>query len=139
MENKLLFLLIFSFLLYCCQNKKSNDNTENKTETENIVIIDNYDNDWQKDYEGCLNLRTLQYAKILIEDNNLLGKSTNEFINVFGKPNKIEEYDNKVYLIYFMHSVCEEGKKVEGADECWVDFYFENDKLTEIPNGVCIQ
>ena len=93
-----------------------------------------YNNDWQKDGCGCLHLRTLKLADFLIVTNNLLGKSTKEFMKIFGPPNRREnEYEQQQTFIYYLNSVCKEGIKIEGADECWVEFIFKNDELMEIP------
>jgi hypothetical protein len=97
------------------------------------------DNDWKKDSVGCLHLRTLELADSLIIVNNLLSKSTDEFIKVFGISNKKKEYDNKVVLVYYMDSVCKDGLLIKNADKCWVEFIFKNNKLTEIPTGYFIE
>jgi hypothetical protein len=69
----------------------------------------------------------------LIIVNNLLSKSTDEFIKTFGIPNNTKEYDNKMVLIYYMYSVCNEGLLIENADKCWIEFVFKDDKLTKVP------
>jgi hypothetical protein len=97
------------------------------------------DNDWKKDSVGCWHLRTLELADSLVSVNNLLAKSTDEFINVFGIPNKKKEYNNKIVFIYYLYSVCKEEKLVENADKCWVEFIFKDNKLTKIPTDYFIE
>ena len=45
-------------------------------------------NDWKKDQNGCLKLRTKKLAIELITKHNLNHSSKEKFINVFGEPNE---------------------------------------------------
>jgi hypothetical protein len=136
-SSKYLALISLLFLLFsCCWQKKNN---KNRVEMETPTITEIQNNNWKKDSVGCLRLRTLELADSLIVANNLLGKSTNEFIDIFGKPNEIIEQNHRVLFNYYMMSVCRDDELVEGADKCWVQFDFINDKLVEIPNVYLIE
>ena len=132
---KYLTLISLLFLLTSCfRGQKNND--ENNKEVEIPVIIRVQDND----SINCLHLRTLELALAdLITTNNLLGKSTNEFIKVFGKPNRITEDNAEKHLIYYAKSFCEADKFTKGADRAWAQFDFKNDTLTIIHPIFCFE
>lgn len=76
------------------------------------VVVEVQDNNWKKDSVGCLHLRTLELADSLIIANNLLGKPSNEFIIVFGKPNRIVEDNTKKFFVYYIKTFCRNGKRL---------------------------
>jgi len=113
-------------------------NDENKGEIGMYTIVKMQNNKWTTDSIGCY-FRTLELADSLIITNDLLGKSSNEFIKIFGEPNKIVKRDTKKFLIYYMNTFCRNGKLIDGADKSWVEFDFENDKLMIIPRDYAIE
>lgn len=119
-------LLIMLLCVFCgCNGQTSSSEPQAPAIQEQDVSI----NDWQKDKNGCLKIRTKELAETLIEKYNLKNKTQSEFLNVFGIPNKKEERNNQQVLIYYFDCVCDNGELVEGGDKCYAEFYFENDSL----------
>lgn len=117
------------------QNEKKQFTSENiamlnVTSTE-FITLDTNRQKWLKDSTGCLYLRSLELADQLIKNYDLFHKSKSEFILVFGKPNDINNTQDKLYLIYYIKSVCYEGMLIENADKSWIDFIIINDTLRE--------
>lgn len=90
--------------------------------------------EWRNDSCGCLGIRSMNLAKMLIEENGLLNKTVEEFVGVFGAPNKKKTVTNTVILLYYSNSICDENRRLNvGSDRCWIEFVFENNQLKEIP------
>ena len=81
------------------------DNSE-----QNEAII----NDWKKDQNGCLKLRTKKLAIELIAKHNLDHSSKEKFIN-----------DAEV-LVYYFDTLCD----AQEQDKCYAEFYFKSGLLT---------
>lgn len=124
-------ILFFLLIIYSC-----NYSIDNKSimATDRCCTIDNDSIDWKIDSCGCLGIRSMALAKLLIEENNLLEKSSSEFIEVFGKPNNTKTDDGVIYLQYYFNTVCDKKKHpIKGADKCRVEFVFKDGLLLEIP------
>ena len=140
---------IYCFILFGCVNTESTDTSERVSMKQNSHIQDV--NDWKRDSLGCLRLRSLELARDMIEQNNLLDKSTEEFINYFGKPNEINKggrlakrypfgSQSEIILIYYIETLCENDTFIiEGADKCWVWFNFRENKLKKIPEIIACE
>lgn len=134
MKNALLIIM-----LSCAINSCNIENGHLMREKEQCIKPDNIHN-WRIDSCGCLGLRSLELAGSLIEENDLLNKSAEEFESVFGRPNKKKTLNDMVYLVYYLNSVCDENNRPrKGADRCWVEFVFQNNRLTEIPQYYTIE
>jgi len=124
------FLFVFLFLFYSCSQKKRFDFEFVENKVEDSMKFNN----WKIDSWGCLNLRSLDLAKELIENNLLINDSIQRFINIFGAPNEINEEKNLMALIYYSETQCINGEINTGADKCWVQFNFSNQLLIEVPS-----
>ena len=93
------------------------DNSE-----QNEVII----NDWKKDQNGCLKLRTEKLAIELIAKHNLNDSSKEKFINVFGEPNEKKFINDAEVLVYYFDTLCD----AQEQDKCYAEFYFKRGLLT---------
>ena len=89
---------------------------------QNVVII----NDWKKDQNGCLKLRTENLAIELIAKHNLNHSSKEKFINVFGEPNEKKLINDTEVLVYYFDTLCD----VQEQDKCYAEFYFKSGLLT---------
>ena len=87
---------------------------------QNVVII----NDWKKDQNGCLKLRTEKLAIELIHNLNLSSKE--KFINVFGEPNEKKFINDAEVLVYYFDTLCD----AQEQDKCYAEFYFKSGLLT---------
>lgn len=109
--NNIKRVVLFSVLLLCsCASKQIN-------------------NDWNKDQNGCLQLRNKDLANKLIKENALMNGSESNFLKVFGKPDSINQTSDAKILVYYMLSMCENSKPVEDSDKCWAEFHFESGEL----------
>ena len=68
---------------------------------QNIMII----NDWKKDQNGCLKLRTEKLAIELIAKHNLNHSSKEKFITVFGEPNEKKLINDAEVLVYYFDTL----------------------------------
>jgi hypothetical protein len=116
MKNLMLLCLIV--ILYSCNNKD---------ELRKL----HQDPNWVKDYNGCLGLRSVKNAERLILNYKLTGASKEDFVKVFGKPNKIEKSFFSQSLFYVEESLCENEKLDPNAEKCFIIFSFTNDKLKD--------
>lgn len=124
-------LIPFVLLLLGCTNKDLE--TEEKRPFLESKLKQTF-NSWKADSLGCQGNRNLGLAQKMIYNNNLLNKTTREFINHFGKPNNMRRVDKFTTLDYYIKSNCVgDSIIVEGSDKCWVQFKFVEDKLEEIP------
>ena len=89
---------------------------------QNVMII----NDWKKDQNGCLKLRTEKLAIELIAKHNLNDSSKEKFINVFGEPNEKKFINDAEVLVYYFDTLCD----VQEQDKCYAKFYFKSGLLT---------
>ena len=62
-------------------------------------------NDWKKDQNGCLKLRTKKLAIELIAKHNLNHSSKEKFINVFGEPNEKKFINDTEVLVYYFDNI----------------------------------
>lgn len=129
MVNISIFFLVIGLLFPSCQNSRK-ETIHNFTESKDIPMKTN---DWKRDKEGCLRLRSLGLAEELINKNDLLNKSKEKFLSVFGEPNDMIEDESISKLIYYIENVCKEGVPIRNADRCWIQFDFYNDELIQIP------
>lgn len=123
---KLIIVFLCNFFFCSCQ-EKSNKVIDNENSKNQII------NNWKKDSLGCLGLRSLDLAKKIIEDNNLLGCSKENFEDFFGAPNDLIINEEKIALIYYIEARCKNDKLVNGADKCWIQFSFVRNKLSSVP------
>lgn len=94
------------------------------------VVITKELNDWGKDRDGCMKLRSKELAKKLIKEYQLMHKTKSDFINVFKEPNSLKkDGDKTVVLTYYFDAICDNDKIIEGSDRCYANFYFTNDKF----------
>jgi hypothetical protein len=62
---------------------------------------------WKKDKNGCNGYRIKVHQYIYdIQDSVLVGKSSNEILNLFGKPNRIIILSDSVYYNYSYWVTC---------------------------------
>lgn len=123
MKNSI--ILIFACFIFSCNNSENSISIINNSQVSKSEM-----NDWQKDKDGCLKLRTKELAEELIKKNNLYKKRREDFLQIFGKPNEIKQEGNKyVILIYYFDSSCIEGQLQKDSEKCYANFYFSNDKL----------
>lgn len=123
MVSNLLNIAIL-FLLVSCHSQ--NDTLKEPNETIKTLPLSN---DWIRDKNGCLKLRSEKLAYKLISENNLKNGVKEDFIKVFGAANKIDKINNKEVLIYYFDCICINNKLREDGDKCYANFYFEIDKL----------
>ncbi len=114
-----------------------NNNIEN-------IVLDSLEKDsdrqtWIKDSLGCLHLRNLKLCNKLIKRYNLLNRSKKDFTIVFGAPNRIKARQDKCILIYYINSLCYNGMIVDGSDKTYIELYFRQDTLIEIPSFITIE
>ena len=123
---KNLYLVFLFIILYNCNSQDNNIRKENTTVKSEIS------NNWKKDKDGCLKLRSKKLAENLIKDYNLNNKYKSDFRKVFGKPNKIEKENNQEVYVYYFDCTCVKGNIVKGSDKCYAEFYFDNDKFKDV-------
>ena len=90
------------------------------------------DADWHKDEYGCLKLRTKELAEKLVSNNKLMNSTKEDFLQVFNTPNVIEHNEKGEVWVYYMDTICADGKLIPEGDKCYADFSFTNNKLTAI-------
>ena len=83
-------------------------------------------NDWKKDQNGCLKLRTENLAIELIAKHNLNLSSKEKFITVFGEPNEKKLINDTEVLVYYFDTLCD----AQEQDKCYAEFYFKRGLLT---------
>ena len=121
---------VFVCFIFSCNISCNNNNQISIPGFDNSQVSKLEMNDWQKDKYGCLKLRTKELAEKLIKKNNLYEKRREDFLQVFGEPNKTkQEGDKYVILIYYFDTACRDGKLQKDSDKCYANFYFSNDKL----------
>lgn len=135
---KILFFILLSIPVFsACSN---NDSTKGSSMPNGIYEEQGRKNmksgdKWRMDTCGCLGYRSIEIARALIDEFDLLDKSTDEFERVFGISNEKECNGEEIVLSYYLQSVCDNNNKLlEDADKCWVDFVFIDNRLTEKPN-----
>ncbi|MCL6258147.1 hypothetical protein M3O96_03555 [Aquiflexum sp. TKW24L] len=58
---------------------------------------------WKKDRDGCIGLRTQELESFRVVKNDLLGKDNQSIIKTFGRPDKVELTDrSQSFFIYFI-------------------------------------
>ena len=82
-------------------------------------------NDWKKDQNGCLKLRTEKLAIELIAKHNLNLSSKEKFINVL-EPNEKKFMNDAEVLVYYFDTLCD----AQEQDKCYAEFYFKSGLLT---------
>ncbi len=124
---KIMIIFFSSFFFTFCIN-----NSVNK---QKIISGDKFSiNDWIRDSTGCLHLRSFDLLSDLVAENKLIGKSKNDFIQVFGKPNEVEKRDsNQLFLVYYLNSICIGDKLTPDSDKTKVKFKFISNRLVELP------
>lgn len=63
---------------------------------------------------------------------NLMNGSYSDFVEIFGMPNKTEKNNDNIMLFYYADSNCNNGKIIKGTDQCYIIFYFNNNKYVDI-------
>ena len=121
----MVFLICNSF--FCSCQEKPNKIIDSKNLKSQII------NNWKKDNLGCLGYRSLELAKKIIKENSLLECSKEHFEDFFGIPNDLIINEEKTVLIYYIEARCKGDELVNGADKCWVQFSFVDNKLSNIP------
>jgi hypothetical protein len=116
--KKLILITCLSIFIDC-------NNKERKYINQNSDL-NQYKNDWKLDKNGCLNLRNIKLADSLISKFDLTRKSKEDFLKVFGEPNKFEQDE----LIYYFDCACDENSDING-DKCYATFYFKDNKLND--------
>jgi hypothetical protein len=145
MKKLLLILFLLSIFSSCSHRRTAADTIElGKSTVQYNLSPDLLANDtnrqkWVQDSCGCLRLRTLQLAESLIEEYDVLHRSKDNFISVFGEPNNVKTMQDKAILSYYIESVCYDGLFVESGDKAWIDFEFRNDTLISIPDVFYIE
>lgn len=82
-------IVSFSILFYACSSKVDLKN----------VNLEN----WKKDRDGCIGLRTQELEAFREVKNDLLGKDNQAIIKTFGRPDKVELTDrSQSFFIYFI-------------------------------------
>lgn len=86
-------------------------------------------NDWSKDQNGCLQLRSRDLADKLVKQNGLMNDAEDNFLKVFGNPDTISQTNDAKILIYYINNMCENNHPLKDSDKCWAEFYFESGRL----------
>lgn len=100
----------------------------NITEDTTKIEADVYDQkrwmleEWQSDSCGCRRIRNTILAELIIEKFDLKGKSKEQFLKCFGKPNEI----HKGNLYYYIKAVCADEDKIRG-DKTTIEFLFDKE------------
>ena len=110
LTNEHTFLHKF-FGFFSCNSKK------NKQRTPSEMLID-----WKNDSLGCLRVRNDSSFKLITDSIKIIGKSYNEALLMFGKPNKIYKTKDGAVISYFLNTRCG-GTLTE--TECFARFDFE--------------
>lgn len=135
MKKSFLVLVALSLFLSCNHAGK----TAAEVEKVDTIVEDSWDYPevrWRSDSLGCNGIRLKISEAAIIEHYSLLNKSSADFCEVFGKPNKREPHYEKAnveYLIYYLDTRCEGDSVNERADKAYITFEFVNDTLLEIP------
>lgn len=108
----IIFIICQLFIMSCNQDKNTSE--------------DAIKNDWIKDKNGCLKLRTEKLADSLINKYHLYSKSQKEFIKIFGEGNY--KTNNEIY--YYFDSECTNYDQIEkNSDKCVFIFEFKKNLL----------
>ena len=83
-------------------------------------------NDWKKDQNGCLKLRTEKLAIELIAKHNLNHSSKEKFIKFLENPMKKKFINDAEVLVYYFDTLCD----VQEQDKCYAEFHFKSGLLT---------
>lgn len=123
-KDKLIAIILLLVFLGCNESKMEERKSSEKQ------LVGNYINNWIKDTQGCLKLRSRELADSLIRAHNLESKSIDEFKLVLGLPNEVEVIDKQNILIYYFDCACKDSLILENSDKCYAKFYFENGRNT---------
>ena len=132
-------------MTFCSCEKEQKNEKESEKDTLNqssIVISSNIKSaNWIKDTFGCLKLRSLEIAQDLIIENELLNKSKEKFLLIFGEPNEKIISEGRLIFNYYINSYCDSANKpILNSDKSWIDFYFDSTgRLKEIPQTIGIE
>lgn len=125
MRDFILMMIALCMSAMCCHARhKVNNITEDTTKVE----ADVYDqklwmlDEWQADSCGCRRIRNTILAELIIEKFDLKGKSKEQFLKCFGKPNEI----HKGNLYYYIKAVCADEDKIRG-DKTTIEFLFDKE------------
>ncbi|HZY36124.1 MAG TPA: hypothetical protein VFE53_05720, partial [Mucilaginibacter sp.] len=84
------------------------------------------------DTAGCSNFRNKEIATKLVDDNELMNKSREAFLNVFSAPNEAYTTTYGVVLKYYFGTLCNNDKETPYSDKCRANFYFKSNRLTDM-------
>lgn len=115
------------FILYSCQPIAKNK-IHSKEETVEIGAMDQTDiseiYEWKYDSLGCKNLRNPEMFYKLFVDNKMSIENSNKFLMLFGKPNKVEKFNDRLVYIYYYNSICYKNKLKINSDKSSVRVSF---------------
>ena len=119
--------LVVIFILYSCQPNGNNKN-HSKKETVQISAMEQTDtieiSKWKNDSLGCKHLRTPKMFDNLFADNKMSSENANKFLIFFGKPNKVEKFNDRLVYVYYYNSICYKDKLKVDSDKSSVRVSF---------------
>lgn len=119
--------LIVIFILYSCQPDGNNKNHSKQEvfEEKGVARTDSIEiSRWQNDSLGCKHIRNPELFDKLFIDNKMSSENANKFLEIFGKPNKIEKYSDRLVHVYYYNSVCFNDKLIVNSDKSSVRINF---------------
>lgn len=133
--------LVMIFILCSCRPNGNNKNHSQQA-TVHIDAVEQADTldilKWKSDSLGCKHIRTPElFDKIFIE-NKMETKNSNEFISLFGNPNKQERFEDRLVFVYYYNCICANDKLKINSDKSSIRVsfnlkhkYFEKDTRVE--------
>lgn len=120
--------LFMIFILCSCQSSGDTKNHQQQETTQINEINQQKDtvkiNKWKTDSLGCKHIRTPElFNKIFIE-NKLSSKKSTQFLLLFGKPNKVEKFNDRLVFIYYYNSLCYDNKIKTNSDKSSIRISF---------------
>lgn len=136
---------LFSFfclliLVVSCKND-TRDNVSNRAQLKNalsklgiseisdstLLILE----EWRLDSLGCMRLRNMDKILKVASELDLIGKSREFVVQVFGPPNFVKSVELYIPSIdeqtftgvgYYFDSICRNAALVDSSDKCWIEF-----------------
>lgn len=120
-------LVCFLLLLFSCNNSGN----KNVSQVSSTVVLQNdslkiLSNQWMEDSFGCKKIRTIESFESLMYGYSFSGKDKEYILGILGVPNEENKYKDKIRMIYYFNSVCENDKIVEESDKSSIRLTFDS-------------
>lgn len=119
--------LVVIFIFCSCQPNGNNKN-HSKQNTDQISAIEQTDtieiSKWKNDSLGCKHIRSPELFDKLFVENKMSSKNGNTFLSFFGKPNKVEKFNDRLVYVYYYNSICYNDKLKVNSDKSSVRISF---------------